>query len=276
MNAYTITRTLCEQGGAGKQATRCDGASPPLFTHVCDPLRWCFAPFVHARVGPLFTHVSCVWRRRYVEETGPDALRKVVLIPDSHSMLIVNLLRLPSPVSNRVFATWLTWRKEPDNTFILAWAPMEDYAEEAEDAMELFVAEQEAQQKKRSLEGDMTVSMIQDSLLQDAADLKRMIKERALKKQHVKQLLALIKHHPLASQAKRGKTRGITCIRPRAAATCEMTYLVQVSTANKHTHKAHTQSTHTKHTHTKQMCMTPFSHMCMAGRTRRQHTHGAP
>ena len=76
------------------------------------------------------------------ESVGADAFRKVVHIKDSHSMIFVNLLRLPSPVSNRVFATWFTWRKEPDDTFLMAFAPMEDFAREAEDAVELFVAEQ--------------------------------------------------------------------------------------------------------------------------------------
>jgi len=66
-------------------------------------------------------------RKNYVEKQGPDALSKAVHMEDSHSMLLVNLVRLPSPVSNRVFSTWFTWRKEPDNSFLVAYGPMSDY-----------------------------------------------------------------------------------------------------------------------------------------------------
>ena len=42
-------------------------------------------------------------------------------------MLYTNLVRFGVTVSDRVFSTWLTWRAESDGSFILAFAPLEDY-----------------------------------------------------------------------------------------------------------------------------------------------------
>jgi len=54
---------------------------------------------------------------------------QVVHVEDSRSMLFVNLVRLGGVISDRVFATWFTWREEDDRSFLVAWAPLEEYSD---------------------------------------------------------------------------------------------------------------------------------------------------
>ena len=69
------------------------------------------------------------WCRNTYEhgEKYAGTLDKAIQIPNTHSMLVAFLLRLPNPVSDRVFTTWLTWRKEPDGSFVIAFAPLSEY-----------------------------------------------------------------------------------------------------------------------------------------------------
>jgi len=158
-------------------------------------------------------------RKNYVERVGADALRKVVHMKDSHSLIFVFLLRLPSPVSNRVFATWFTWRKEPDDSFLLAFAPMEDYAREAEGAVELFVAEQKELREGKTKEAC--------TLENDLEDLELMPQQKRTRKDRVNELNDLIQQDPIASKAIRGTVRGYWRIKPLATSVCQVTYLVQ-------------------------------------------------
>ena len=88
-----------------------------------------------ATVDASHTHVfSYLWNQhsfehmnRHVEKEGPDALRKVVFVPDSHSMLNVLVVNFGLALSKRVFLTWLVWRQEPDKSFTMAFSPMSDY-----------------------------------------------------------------------------------------------------------------------------------------------------
>jgi len=88
-----------------------------------------------ATVDASHTHVfsylwnmhSCEHMDSHEEKAGPDALNKVVFPPDSHSMLRAFVVNFGMAVSARVFSTWLVWRQEPDNSFIIAFAPMGDY-----------------------------------------------------------------------------------------------------------------------------------------------------
>ena len=81
------------------------------------------------------THVfSYLWNQHSYERTkrnvgreGPDALRKVVFVPDSHSVLTVFVMNLGLALSKRVFSTWLVWRQDPDGSFTIAFAPMSYY-----------------------------------------------------------------------------------------------------------------------------------------------------
>jgi len=187
-------------GAWGKAVATIDASAARVFAD-----RWCQNSHEHMKNN--------------VEKDGADALLKVVRMKDSHSMLLVFLLRLPRPVSNRVFATWLTWRKEPDNSFLMAFAPMEDYDREAEDAVELFVAKQE---ERCSLEGDTN-----EAYRRDAEDLKLMLQQKKARKDRVHELNDLIKQDPIASKAVRGAFRGYWRIKPLATSVCQVTFLGQ-------------------------------------------------
>ena len=63
---------------------------------------------------------------RNAEREGPDALNKVVFVPDSHSMLNVFVVDFGMALSKRVFSMWLVWRQEPDNSFTIAFAPLKE------------------------------------------------------------------------------------------------------------------------------------------------------
>jgi len=73
-------------GAWGKAVATIDASAARVFAD-----RWCQNSHEH--------------KKNYVEGVGADAIRKVVHMKDSHSMLYVSLVRLPSPLSNRVFAT---------------------------------------------------------------------------------------------------------------------------------------------------------------------------
>ena len=161
-------------------------------------------------------------KKSHVERQGADALREVAQTKDSHSMLSVVLVRFPNPVSNRVFATWFTWRKEPDDSFTIAFAPLEDFEDKSDDDVAIadFINKQEERGER---EDDAN-----EAYRKDAEELELMIKERMSKKALLKELYDMIKHDPVASQAVRGTTRGYWRIEPLAPAACRVTCLMQV------------------------------------------------
>jgi len=63
----------------------------------------------------------------HVDKEGAGAFRKVVYIPNSRSMFLLNLVRFGAAVSNRFFSTWFAWHKESDGSFTLAFTPLEDH-----------------------------------------------------------------------------------------------------------------------------------------------------
>ena len=160
---------------------------------------------------------------KHVEKEGLDALYKVVHIPNTHSMLVKNLVRFPSPISNRVFASWLTWRKEADDSFLIAVAPAEDFADESDDAAATadFVAKQKERREREGKADDA------GTLKRDIEELELMMLQRATKKQHVQGLIDLISHDPLASKAICGTVRGLWRFKPLATSVCHVTYVVQ-------------------------------------------------
>jgi len=161
-------------------------------------------------------------KKDHVDYYGADALRKAVHMEDSHSVLFVNLVRFPSPVSNRVFATWFCWRKEPDNTFLLAFAPLEEYADQQEDGEQVianFVAKQKEQRERKG--------ETMEAFRRNAEDLELVMQQRAAKKELVRELNDLIQQDPIASKAIRGTVRGYWRIKPLASSVCQVTYLIQ-------------------------------------------------
>jgi len=178
---------------------------------------------IDASAARVFADCWCLdsyeFGKDYVKESGPDALREIIRIPNTHSILVVNLLRFPSPVSNRVFATWFSWRKEPDDSFLVAFGPLEDYGDEAKDAVKLFMATQKG---RREREGDT-----REILLKDNEDLELMIQQQDDRMERVEMLSDLIQQHPLASKAIRATVRGYWRIKPLATSVCQLTYLVQ-------------------------------------------------
>ena len=88
-----------------------------------------------ATIDTSHTHVfSYLWNQhshentaRNVAQEGPDALRKVVFVPDSRSMLNAFIVTFGLGVSSRIFTTWFVWSQQPDKSFIIAFAPMTDF-----------------------------------------------------------------------------------------------------------------------------------------------------
>jgi len=88
-----------------------------------------------ATIDASHTHVfSYLWNQhsyehksRHVKTEGPDALNKIVFVPDSHSMLMVSVVNFGLALCKRVFLAWFVWRQEPDKSFTIAFAPMSDY-----------------------------------------------------------------------------------------------------------------------------------------------------
>ena len=191
-------------GAWGKAVATIDASAARVFAD-----RWCQNSHEH--------------NKRHVEDAGADSFRKMVRIKDSHSLLLVFITRLPNPVSNRVFATWFTWRKEPDNSFLIAFRPMEDYAREVDDiyAVELFLTEQE---ERRAREGKAEDGK---AVLKDNEKLKLMLLQKRARKDRVHELNGLIQQHPIASKAIRGTLRGYWRIKPLATSVCQVTFLVR-------------------------------------------------
>jgi len=88
-----------------------------------------------ATIDTSHTHIfSYLWNQhsyermhRNVEIEGPDAINKIVFVPDSHSMLQAFVVNFGLALSKRVFLTWLVWNQEPDESFTIAFAPMSNY-----------------------------------------------------------------------------------------------------------------------------------------------------
>ena len=189
-------------GAWGKAVATIDASAARVFAY-----RWCLSSHEH--------------KKNHVEGAGTDDIQKVVRMKDSHTMLYVNLVRFPSPISNRVFAAWFCWRKEPDNSFLVAFGPMEDCAREAEDAVELFMVKQE---ERREREGKAEDGK---AFIRDTEVLKLMVQRKGVRKDSVEELDGLIKQDPIASKALRATMRGYWRIMPLAPSVCEVTYLVQ-------------------------------------------------
>jgi len=190
-------------GAWGKAVANIDASAARVFAD-----RWCLNSHEH--------------KKKDFDHSGADTLRKAVHIEDSHSMIYVFILCLPSPVSNRVFATWLTWRKEPDNSFLVAFGSMEGYSDQQEDRERVIANFMATQKERRAREGETM-----ETLQSDNEDLELMIKQRAAKKAYVNELNDLIKQDPIASKAIRGTLRGYWRIKPLAPSVCQVTYLVQ-------------------------------------------------
>ena len=69
--------------------------------------------------------------QNHIKSEGAAALWRVVDVPNSRSLFYVNMVRLGLGVSHRVFGTWFSWREEADGSFLLAFAPLDEYAAEA-------------------------------------------------------------------------------------------------------------------------------------------------
>jgi len=82
---------------------------------------------VDASATRVFSYLFCLdtfQRSREVDNADKNYLRRVVTLPDSHSMLYVSLIHLVG-VTDRVFASWFAWERTADGGFVLAFADME-------------------------------------------------------------------------------------------------------------------------------------------------------
>jgi len=81
-----------------------------------------------------FAYLFCLdaWQRvkQHIDVARSEIIRKVINIPKTHSLIYVNQLILPSPLSDRIFATWFCWeRNDTDGSFMIAWAPYDHMIE---------------------------------------------------------------------------------------------------------------------------------------------------
>jgi len=219
----------------GKATATVDASAAGVFA-----ARWCQSSYAnsksHTDLGEKAGYVCCCLRagvppppsntrfaRLCVE--GANSLRRVAFEPHSRSMLLVFLVRLSSSlVSDRVFATWLTWREEKDKSIVIAFAPLEEYVDKAVDAVAIadYVAEQE---KRRALDGTSESSL---TFQNDAKALAAMIERRRSRSDRVKELNDLIKQDPFAAKAERGSAKGFWRFKPLAPSVCQITYVAQV------------------------------------------------
>ena len=77
---------------------------------------------------------------RNAEAEGVTALNHIIQVADSHSALMAFTVSLGMGLTPRVFSTWMTWRKEDDGSFTIAFKPMEahnqsSHAREIEDVV---------------------------------------------------------------------------------------------------------------------------------------------
>jgi len=83
---------------------------------------------IDASAASVFSYSYCVGSylslHDHVRHEGPDALRKFIAIPDSHSVILANVVRLGIAVSDRLFVTRFVWQAEPDGSFLIAFAPL--------------------------------------------------------------------------------------------------------------------------------------------------------
>ena len=190
---------------------------------------------IDASAARVFAGVWCLnshgAKREYSDYYGSNnALRRVIHIrPNSHSMIYVNLVPLGMAISDRVFATWFCWRKEPDNSFVITWTPLEDYAVESADTLSAQVKNfTAAQEEQRYLTfGSMDAQAQVKAFEEDAEDLKLLMLQIESRKARVNEVNDLIKQDPIASKAIRGTVRGYWRIKPLAPSICQATYLVQ-------------------------------------------------
>jgi len=86
---------------------------------------------IDAPASRVFAHRFCIDDydsvQNHTAKEGPNALRIAAAIPNSHSILLVNVVKFGLAISDRVFSTAFCWREEADGSFILAFAPLTDY-----------------------------------------------------------------------------------------------------------------------------------------------------
>ena len=78
---------------------------------------------------------------RHIEKRGVKVMRKVLHIPGCRSMLFMNVVPIGAALSDRIFLTWLTWKKDESGGFVVAFAAAESCPDEAHvGAMEALIS----------------------------------------------------------------------------------------------------------------------------------------
>ena len=108
-------------------------AEPLSFSQKIDSDSTAWGKAVATIDASAVTVFSYIWNQQSYEhinytaaEEGAAALRKVIFIPNSRSMLYVNLVNLGMAMQPRVFATWMAWERHEDGSFTLGFTNMED------------------------------------------------------------------------------------------------------------------------------------------------------
>ena len=60
-----------------------------------------------------------------------DLLRREILVPGSHSKIMIGMQKFPGGLANRIFSIWWTWIRYEDGTIVLAFADMNEYDAES-------------------------------------------------------------------------------------------------------------------------------------------------
>jgi len=64
--------------------------------------------------------------KKHADREGSDAFYRSLELPLSRSIVFANLVRFGGFASNRLFATWFTWRRNSDNSFVVAFTPLHE------------------------------------------------------------------------------------------------------------------------------------------------------
>ena len=130
------------------------------------------------------------------------------------------------PFTDRVFASWFTWRRYNDGSFIIAFAPVEEYCENPQQALSLIDKLMTTQKDRRDAAGTRADP---ETLQRDNEELAQTIWRQKDRAERVDDLNDIIRRDHFGSKALRGTTKGYWRFTPLAPSVTEVTYLLQAN-----------------------------------------------
>jgi hypothetical protein len=86
----------------GKSVARIDASAPRVVSYLTNSMSY----------ERIFEHVK----------KNGNLMRKEIVIPSSHSKIMMTVQKFPGAIDNRLFSIVWTWRREPDGSFTIAFA----------------------------------------------------------------------------------------------------------------------------------------------------------